>query len=298
MVVNVTDARSSPSDQIAHAVKVLGRSKDRLAIFKAIYHGKQQAKTVENIHKMTGLARKRILEEAIKLAKNQIVHQSKKDGDTAYVKDSFYAAQKIKILALVKDPKQLARFPTKTTPRPIGSSTITIQIPQQRVRARLITIDEIDSFSKVRKNYDNADKTFKPILETKFKEGIKRILGEQGRFKDWGGERNDLLTTRLKIKSRRRATAFAFKGRGKRGKLTPASMGKNGDQIQRLFLSPVEVFIVQYWGQIDESVLEQMGEFAKAKSVAEAKEILYGIIDGHDTKRIIDTYPEAFRRKG
>lgn len=71
-------------------------------------------------------------------------------------------------------------------------------------------------------------------------------------------------------------------------------MGKNGDQIQRLFMSSAEVFIVQYWDQIDESVIQQMTEFAKAKSVSEGKEILYGVIDGHDSNRLIKAYPRAF----
>ena len=136
-----------------------------------------------------------------------------------------------------------------------------------------------------------------PMLESVFKEGIKRILNETGRFKDWGGERNDLLTTRLRLKGKRRATAFAFKGRGRRGKLTPAAMGKNGDQIQRLFSSPAEMFLVQYWDQIDESVIEQMGEFAKAKSAAEGKTIYYGVIDGQDSNRILKAYPQAFRSR-
>lgn len=293
MPIDVTDPRSSPSDQIAHAAKAIGKSRDRAEVFKAIYFGKKRIKTVEEIHKATGLSRKRVLEEGKKLAKNHVIHQTKKDGDTAYGKDSFYDANKSKILSLVKDPKKFARFPTKTTPKPIGSTIVNIQIPQQRVRARLITIDDIGSFSKIQSQGNKDDKPI-PILEAKFKKGIMRILKEKGHFKDWGGERNDLLTTRFRLKGKRRVAAFAFKGRGQRGKLTPASMGKNGDQIQRLFASPAEVFIVQYWGQIDESILLQMGEFAKAKSAVEGKEIFYGIIDGQDTIKIINAYPNCF----
>jgi hypothetical protein len=55
-------------------------------------------------------------------------------------------------------------------------------------------------------------------------------------------------------------------------------MGKNGDQIQRLFKTAACVFIVQYWGQVAESVVEQMAEFAKAKSATEASVVFYGII--------------------
>ncbi|MBI4258804.1 MAG: hypothetical protein HY619_07600 [Thaumarchaeota archaeon] len=292
MPIAVSDSRSSPADQIAHAVKILGRAEQRTVVFEAIYRGKQRIKTVAEIHRATGLSRKRVLEEARKLVKNLLVSQTKKDGDTSYEKDSFYDAQKAKILSLAKDPKKLARFPTKVTPRPVGSPHVLIRIPRQRVCAQFITIDDVESFSKVRKQHGTSAPI--PMLEAKFKEGIKRILRERGHFKDWGGERNDLLTTRLRLKGKRKAAAFAFKGRGRRGKLTPAKMGKNGDQIQRLFRSPADVFLVQYWDQIDESVIEQMGEFAKAKSVGDSKEIFYGVIDGQDSIRIIKAYPDAF----
>jgi hypothetical protein len=71
-------------------------------------------------------------------------------------------------------------------------------------------------------------------------------------------------------------------------------MGKDGDQIQRLFRAPADVFLVQYWGQIDETILEQMRLMATAKSLFEKRTIFYGIIDGQDTQRIILAYPECF----
>ena len=109
------------------------------------------------------------------------------------------------------------------------------------------------------------------------------------------GERNDLHTTKLRLSSRRRLTAIGFKGPGTKGILTPKKMGKNGDQIQRLFKSPADVFLVQYWGQIDQSVTEQMEEFAKSKSASEMKEVYFGIIDGDDSNRLLKAYPRAFR---
>ena len=70
---SVSDIRSNDSDQIAHAVKVLGRSKQRLKIFKAIYRGKKRTKTVNEIATSTGLNRIRVLQEGKWLADNQIV---------------------------------------------------------------------------------------------------------------------------------------------------------------------------------------------------------------------------------
>ena len=239
-------------------------------------------------------SRKRVLEEAKKLVHNHIVTQTKFNGDTAYEKDPFYYGHKKKILSLARDKRKLSQFPTKATPRVTGGGQIVIRIPKQRVATRMITVDDIDAFAKIRKLKKNRNSPT-PIAEKKFKKGIQQIIGESGSFRDWGGETNDLWTTRARINGRRLATAFAFKGPGKRGKLVPGSMGKNGDQIQRLFQSPAEVFIVQYWAQIAESVLHQMAEFAKAKSVSDGKLIFYGIIDGQDSNRILQAYPKAFQ---
>lgn len=87
---------------------------------------------------------------------------------------------------------------------------------------------------------------------------------------------------------------FAFKGPGMQGTLTPKKLGKNGDQIQRLFLSPAEIFIVQYHSQIDQSVIEQMIAFATLNSVRERKRIYYGVIDGDDTNLLLKAYPVKF----
>jgi hypothetical protein len=93
---------------------------------------------------------------------------------------------------------------------------------------------------------------------------------------------------------KRYPAAFAFKGPGKTGKLVPGKMGKNGDQIQRLFMGTAEVCFVQYWQDIDESVVDQMSAFAVAKSVATGKKIFFGIIDGVDSYRLLKAYPKSF----
>jgi hypothetical protein len=132
------------------------------------------------------------------------------------------------------------------------------------------------------------------LSEKVIKQGFQQVIGEQGQFTDWGGEKSDLFTTRLRLGGRRVAAAVAFKGRGTRGRLVPAKMGRNGDQLQRLFQSSGQAFLVQYVGQIDESVLEQMEQLAKAKSVSTGLRIYFGIIDGDDTERLIAAYPKAF----
>ncbi len=295
MPLSVSDPRSNPADQIAHAVEVLGRAKQRIAIFKAIYFGKKRVKTVNEIARITGLDRIRVLQEGKRLADNQIVKQIGAAGMTGYEKDPFFSIQKKKILRLVQDPAAFAGFPTKTRPRATLPKAVTIRIPRLRIQARYISIEDIDSFSRVRTvRVEPGDYT--PISESRFKTGIARILGESGRFRDWGGERNDLYTNRVRMSGRRYPAAFAFKGPGTRGILTPRHMGKNGDQVQRLFKTAANVFVVQYWGQIAETVVEQMEEFAKAKSAVEGTVVFFGIIDGDDSNHLLKAYPTAFER--
>ena len=134
----------------------------------------------------------------------------------------------------------------------------------------------------------------KKITESNFKNGIRKLLGETRNFKDWGGEKNDLLSTNIKLKGQRKTVAFAFKGKGTTGILNIKKMGKNGDQIPRLFKSASQVFIIQYWNNIDETVIDLMKSLAISLSAIENKKIYYGIIDGLDSQRIIQAYPKYF----
>jgi hypothetical protein len=137
----------------------------------------------------------------------------------------------------------------------------------------------------------------KTMTENEFKHGIQAIVGEPGEFKDWGGEKSDLYSTRLRMNGKRLAAAFAFKGPGEKGKLVPGRMGKNGDQAQRLFQEDADVFIVQHWREIDPSVIDLLRNLAIAKSVTTGKRIWYGTIDGNDSERLRIAYPKKFNQK-
>lgn len=285
--------RGNTSVLIEHAVKVLGRSKQRISVFRAIYQGKKKVKTVNEIAAITGLDRKRVLEEGKLLADNELVGQIRTMGITAYEKDSFYGVTKDRIIKLAQDPVKRGRIltPREAPSHPAG--IVVIHVPEKRVSVRCITIDDITSFDKINKTKIRPE-DYEEISEKRFKKGVAKILGETGSFTDWGGEQNDLYTDKITISGKRIRAAFAFKGPGTRGTLTPKKMGKNGDQIQRLFKSPAQAFFVQYWGQIDQTVVEQMEQFAKAKSSTEGVTIYFGIIDGHDSNRLIKAYPKAF----
>ncbi len=297
MPVSVSDPRSNSNDQIAHAAKAIGRSEQRVRVFSAIYFGKKRIKTVAELARATGLSRKRVLEAGKKLAKLDIVVQHKKGGDTAYERDDFYSANRGAILRLAGSPTKLARFPTKYNRNGSSPASITIKLPRQLINVEFVSIDELDSFKKVRSVEAPSRRIALP--ERQFKDGIQEILGDRGTFKDWGGEQNDFYSSNLRVRKngKRLRAAFGYKGPGTKGVLTPKKMGKNGDQIQRLFKSAADVFIVQYWGEIDQSVVSQMEEFAKAKSATENRLVLFGLIDGADSDRLALAYPDAFKPK-
>src|SRR6266496_2896695 len=248
MPIEVSDKISNLNDQLANAAKILGRSAHRQKVFAAIYRGKKRIKTQDDIRRTTKLSLIRILQEGGKLAANHFVEQQKVDGLTAYQKVGFYSHHKSKILRLAKDTKKLATFPTKVNPRPSSSGVVTVKYSAKAFDVVDVTLDDIDNFSKVRKQPHGQQ--IKPVGEKWFKEGVKKVVGEGGKFTDWGGEKNDLFTTRIRIKGKRLPCAFAFKGKGKKGVLKPKDFGKNGDQIPRLFQTEAQIFLLQYWGQL------------------------------------------------
>jgi hypothetical protein len=291
MPIGVTDVRSSPKDQIAHAAEVIGDSEHRRKVFAAIYTGKQKIKTVSEVVKRSGLRRIRVLQEAGVLAGNDIVHKTRVGKELAYEKDAFYSQNKERVLRLAGDKAALDRFPTKLNPN--REVSIRITLPRDMVRVEQLTIDDLDSFAKVR-NVTPSQASEIPLDENQFKEGLKKIIGERGEFQDWGGESNDLFSTRVVLNGKRVGTAFGLKGKGTSGILVPKKMGKRGDQLQRLLASPAELFLVQYWSQIDESILDQMRRLATTKSWSEHRTIYFGVIDGQDTQRLITAYKKCF----
>lgn len=212
MILPVTDPRSNKNDQIKHAVEVLGRSEHRLKVFKAIYKGKRPIKTVSEIANSTGLSNIRVLQEAAKLRGNGIVHAAKLGKENGYRKDEFYSTNRSRILQLVASPEKLKSLPTKTQPKGSKDGVVIIKGLERKPHAKEIYIDDIDSFKAIRK-IDPGTLGKTQLSEKKFKLGVKGILGEKGEFTDWGGEKGDLLSSRLQYNGKRITVAFAFKGR-------------------------------------------------------------------------------------
>jgi hypothetical protein len=70
-------------------------------------------------------------------------------------------------------------------------------------------------------------------------------------------------------------------------------MGKNGDQLGRLFTSEAQLFFVVYHSKIDEAVAQQMHAHALARALSGAR-VYYCLIDGDDLARLVAAYPKEF----
>lgn len=294
MISSVSDARSNANDQIAHAANVLKKSANLRKMFEAICRGGKKPKTVAQLMQSTRLGNVRVLQLGGKLADQQLVHKTKVGKFTAYEKDRFFAANRARIIRYATNPGKLKALPTKTSPKGVNGGPLRIIVQGGKVQIGEVTCDDLDQFAAVKKIKTAPAQA---ISESAFKDGIKKLIGEGGKFQDWGGEPNDLFTSKVRYKAKRLSVAFAFKGPGTKGILTPGKLGKNGDQIQRLFLSPADIFIVQYHSQIGQAVIEQMKAFATINSLREGKKVLYGVIDGDDTNRLLTAYPKHFKLK-
>jgi hypothetical protein len=100
---------------------------------------------------------------------------------------------------------------------------------------------------------------------------------------DWGGERSDLYTSRLFARGRQVSAAWLFKGPGYPRAMDVKALGKNGDQIDRLFTEPAELLVLQHCHQIKPSVVGMMDAYAHDARRPRS----YMIIDGADTGRIL-----------
>jgi hypothetical protein len=227
------------------------------------------------------------------MAHEGYIAEQKVEGRKQFFKQKDLVAYRDSILRLARNPKRL-KFLAETKSGKV-SVTVHVKTPKQ-IRVDHITVDSIDSFSRVQRI--SAAKAHgvlpKRLRESVFKYGIARILGDQGVFTDWGGEKNDLYTDHLSIGGKRYRAAIALKGIATAPPLTIDKLGKKANQIPRLFNSTAEVFIIQFEGQISEDVMEQMQTYAVNKSKETGKLIRFGVIGAEDSIRLRLAYPKSF----
>lgn len=298
--MNVSDSASHRRDQIANFAEILRRAPARQKVFEAVYRGKKREKTITEIAKATRFSNKRVATIARPLAHGEKLFEQGRarisgEVHTVYRKIDFVVRNKREILSLARSKERFNKYYTKTRPKVdvvARNTTIRVNVPF-RVEAVALDPNLIDQFKKMRAHAPTPGLRPARLSEARTKKGFVKLLGDTHVAKDWGGESNDIFTTNLSIAGKKRRAAFALKGPAKTGPLVPGKMGKNGDQLQRLFDAPADVFVVQYEGEIRESVHKLMQELARARAISHGR-TWWCVIDGDSMRRLRKAYPKAF----
>lgn len=156
-----------------------------------------------------------------------------------------------------------------------------------------VDLSAIDEFGRIREVLKRDRSTpniapLKDVPERAVKEAFAEILGQPFVPKDWGGERSDLQAN-VSIRGDRVHAAFLLKGPARFSEMTPAHLGKNGDQIERLFSEPAQLLVLQHCHKVASSVRTTMRAFAC--SIDNPR--YFTIIDGADTVRLFKAYSKC-----
>lgn len=151
--------------------------------------------------------------------------------------------------------------------------------------------EEVDCFERISevKEADVADIVPLQLSEDEVKKHICDIIGNPFAQKDWGGEVCDIFCNLL---FRRKTVPAAFILKGKSYAHHPlriSDLGKNGDQLVRMFSLQAELFVIQSNGPIDGAVYNQI-QAQVAEKLMTNQPVYYLILDGVQTARLLRAY--------
>lgn len=153
--------------------------------------------------------------------------------------------------------------------------------------------EEIDQFADMDLRWTPTASEFsamRGVPEQVVKELLCRLLGEPSVPNDWGGEESDVLSANLAVNGRRHTAAFLLKGPSRFHPMKPTDLGRNGDQLYRLFNIPADVFVIQHCHNIGAAVRKQALAFALQRSFTTPCRVLF--IDGTTTARLLRAHQE------
>ena len=148
--------------------------------------------------------------------------------------------------------------------------------------------EEIEQFAGMDETWFPTKAEFKRMTmvpERTVKELICCLLGEHSVPSDWGGEESDVLSANLLVAGHRHTGAFLLKGPARFHPMKPTDLGKNGDQLYRLFNIPAQIYVVQHCHTIGAAVRKQAEAFALARSFISPCRIVF--MDGFTTARLL-----------
>lgn len=126
------------------------------------------------------------------------------------------------------------------------------------------------------------------VPERAIKELFCDLLGEVDVPADWGGEESDIFSANLTVDGERMTGAFLLKGPAKFHPMTPRDLGKNADQLYRLFNIPAKVFIIQHCHSIGPAVRKTAEAFALSRAFVAPCRLVF--IDGWTTARLLQAH--------
>jgi hypothetical protein len=292
---SVIDLGSNTPENLRRWSEALKRGGDKLTVWNLVYSSQRRKWTAKEIEVAldNDLSQKRVLTVCKKLVGDFLLHQIPGVFPNVYEKISGVQYLKPKILALIGNKKKRESLATKQHPQ-VKVHVRTSFGHSRTGRASEVTVEQIDQFSRVR-SLSPKSLNMDPLSEEGFKRGLQRLFNDTGNHKDWGGERDDFFTNKLRLNGKRKSAAFALKGPGVGVKtMYPGKWGKRGTQIQRLVSVPATVFMLQFEGQIDEDSVEQLKKLTELKAHQENKQLFYGYIDKDDSILLRRAYPNCF----
>ncbi|POA21651.1 methyltransferase [Pseudomonas sp. FW300-N1A1] len=151
--------------------------------------------------------------------------------------------------------------------------------------------EKIEQFAGMDETWFPSPTEFKRMAmvpELTVKQLICHLLGDHFIPNDWGGEESDVLSANLMVEGRRHVGAFLLKGPARFHPMRPTDLGKNGDQLYRLFNIPAQIYVVQHCHLIGAAVRKQAEAFALARSFVAPCQVVF--MDGLTTARLLRTH--------
>ncbi|HEU5367622.1 MAG TPA: hypothetical protein VFU69_04125, partial [Ktedonobacterales bacterium] len=118
------------------------------------------------------------------------------------------------------------------------------------------------------------------------------IIGESFVPKDWGGENQDLYTSRMMLDGQRVQTSVILNGPGKvpANEMRLADLGTRGNQLLNMIrITSSTLYILQSVKPVSEDIVDTFERFIRDERNS-GHQCYFCIIDGQDTAEILYAY--------
>lgn len=147
---------------------------------------------------------------------------------------------------------------------------------------------EIQQFASINGSWMPRGAEFqrmKEVPERTVKALLCSLLEEPDVPADWGGEECDLLSNNLLVGGQRQLGAFLLKGPARFHEMKPSDLGKNADQLYRLFNIPAQIYVIQHCHKIGAAVRKQALALAFTQNLVAPCRICF--LDGVSTAQLL-----------